>query len=123
MISSTILKSTLVDDNFDEDQAIARLEFIRILLAYACALDFELFQMDVKSAFLNGFIDFEKPDHVYKLKKALYGLNQAPKAWIDKSNDLSLMFESVFVVIICGGLAGASPLLDAGRDPSKDASS
>ena len=52
--------------------------------------------MDVKSAFLNGFIneevyvaqppgfiDFEKPDHVYKLKKALYGLNQDPKAWYD----------------------------------------
>nr|GEU81189.1 putative LRR receptor-like protein kinase [Tanacetum cinerariifolium] len=72
---------------------IARLESIRILLAYACALDFKLFQMDVKSAFLNGFIneevyvaqppgfiDFKKPDHVYKLKKALYGLKQAPKA-------------------------------------------
>ncbi|GJW50697.1 retrovirus-related pol polyprotein from transposon TNT 1-94 [Tanacetum coccineum] len=68
-----------------------------ILLAYACALDFKLFQMDVKSAFLNGFIneevyvaqppgfiDFEKPDHVYKLKKALYGLKQAPKAWYDR---------------------------------------
>ncbi|GJW84591.1 copia protein [Tanacetum coccineum] len=76
---------------------VARLESIRILLAYACALDFKLFQMDVKSAFLNGFIneevyvaqppgfiDFEKPDHVYKLKKALYGLKQAPKAWYDR---------------------------------------
>ncbi|GJU05740.1 retrovirus-related pol polyprotein from transposon TNT 1-94 [Tanacetum coccineum] len=75
------------------DENVARLESIRILLAYACALDFKLFQMDVKSAFLNGFIneevyvaqppgfiDFEKPDHVYKLKKALYGLKQAPKA-------------------------------------------
>ncbi|GJZ49708.1 retrovirus-related pol polyprotein from transposon TNT 1-94 [Tanacetum coccineum] len=63
------------------DENVARLESIRILLAYACALDFKLFQMDVKSAFLNGFIneevyvaqppgfiDFEKPDHVYKLK-------------------------------------------------------
>ncbi|GJU47189.1 retrovirus-related pol polyprotein from transposon TNT 1-94 [Tanacetum coccineum] len=78
-------------------QLIARLESIRILLAYACALDFKLFQMDVKSAFLNGFIneevyvaqppgfiDFKKPDHVYKLKKALYGLKQAPKAWYDR---------------------------------------
>ncbi|GJR15688.1 retrovirus-related pol polyprotein from transposon TNT 1-94 [Tanacetum coccineum] len=56
-----------------------------------------LFQMDIKSAFLNslinkevyvaqppGFTDFEKPDHVYKLKKALYGLKQAPKAWYDR---------------------------------------
>nr|GEU92644.1 retrovirus-related Pol polyprotein from transposon TNT 1-94 [Tanacetum cinerariifolium] len=76
------------DIDYDETYApIARLESIRILLAYACALDFKLFQMDVKSAFLNGcineevyvaqpprFIDFKKPDHVYKLKKALYGL-------------------------------------------------
>ncbi|GKA87196.1 retrovirus-related pol polyprotein from transposon TNT 1-94 [Tanacetum coccineum] len=84
--------------DYDETYApVARLESIRILLAYACALDFKLFQMDVKSAFLNGFIneevyvaqppgfiDFEKPDHVYKLKKALYGLKQAPKAWYDR---------------------------------------
>ncbi|GJY70053.1 retrovirus-related pol polyprotein from transposon TNT 1-94 [Tanacetum coccineum] len=80
--------------DYDETYApVARLESIRILLAYACALYFKLFQMDVKSAFLNGFIngevyvaqppgfiDFEKPDHVYKLKKALYGVKQAPKA-------------------------------------------
>ncbi|GKB04577.1 retrovirus-related pol polyprotein from transposon TNT 1-94 [Tanacetum coccineum] len=80
--------------DYDETYApVARLESIRNLLAYACALDFKLFQMDVKSAFLNGFIneevyvaqllgfiDFEKPDHVYKLKKALYGLKQVPKA-------------------------------------------
>nr|GEY30427.1 copia protein [Tanacetum cinerariifolium] len=83
--------------DYDETYAsVARLESIRILLAYACALDFILFQMDVKSAFLNGFIneevyvtqpprfiDFEKPNHVYKLKIALYGLKQAPKAWTD----------------------------------------
>ncbi|GKB43464.1 retrovirus-related pol polyprotein from transposon TNT 1-94, partial [Tanacetum coccineum] len=80
--------------DFDETYApVARLESIRILLGYACAHDFKLFQMDVKSAFLNGFIneelyvaqppgfvDFEKPNHVFKLKKALYGLKQAPKA-------------------------------------------
>ncbi|GKB20381.1 retrovirus-related pol polyprotein from transposon TNT 1-94 [Tanacetum coccineum] len=79
--------------DYDETYApVARFESIRILLAYACALDFKLFQMDVKSAFLNGFmneevyvaqilgfIDFEKPDHVYKQKKALYGLKQEPK--------------------------------------------
>nr|GEU31573.1 retrovirus-related Pol polyprotein from transposon TNT 1-94 [Tanacetum cinerariifolium] len=72
---------------------VARLESISILLAYACALDFKLFQMDVKSAFLNGvineevyvaqpsgFIDFAKPNHVYRLKKGLYGLKQAHKA-------------------------------------------
>ncbi|GJT45085.1 retrovirus-related pol polyprotein from transposon TNT 1-94 [Tanacetum coccineum] len=84
--------------DYDETYApVARLESIRILLAYARALDFKLFQMDVKSAFLNGFIneevyvaqpsgfiDFENPDHVYKLKKAFYGLKQAPKAWYDR---------------------------------------
>ncbi|GJT98929.1 copia protein [Tanacetum coccineum] len=84
--------------DYDEIYApVARLESIRILLAYACALDFKLFQMDVKSAFLTdfineevyvaqppGFIDFAKPNHVYRLKKALYGLKQAPKAWYDR---------------------------------------
>ncbi|GJT88959.1 retrovirus-related pol polyprotein from transposon TNT 1-94 [Tanacetum coccineum] len=84
--------------DYDETYApVARLESIRILQAYACALDFKLYQMDVKSAFLNGiineevyvaqplgFIDFEKQDHVYKLKKALYDLKQAPKAWYDR---------------------------------------
>nr|GEV93335.1 retrovirus-related Pol polyprotein from transposon TNT 1-94 [Tanacetum cinerariifolium] len=83
--------------DYDETYApVARLESIRIFLAYACALDFKSFQMDVKSAFLNGFIneevyvaqpsgfiDFVKPNHVYRLKKALYGLKQAPKAWPD----------------------------------------
>ncbi|GJS97253.1 copia protein [Tanacetum coccineum] len=80
--------------DYDETYApVTCLESIRILLDYACALDFKLFQLDIKSAFLNGFIneevyvaqplrfiDYEKPDHVYKLKKALCGLKQAPKA-------------------------------------------
>ncbi|GKA25507.1 retrovirus-related pol polyprotein from transposon TNT 1-94 [Tanacetum coccineum] len=61
------------------------------------AQDFKSFQMDVKSPFLNGFInedvyvaqppgfvDFTKPNHVYRLKKALYRLKQAPKAWYDR---------------------------------------
>nr|GEW56909.1 retrovirus-related Pol polyprotein from transposon TNT 1-94 [Tanacetum cinerariifolium] len=87
--------------DYDENYAlIARLESIRILLAYFCALDFKLFQMDVKSVFLNGFIneevyvaqpsgfiDFEKPNYVYKLKKALYGLKHSPKAWYDRLKD------------------------------------
>ncbi|GKA82501.1 retrovirus-related pol polyprotein from transposon TNT 1-94 [Tanacetum coccineum] len=86
--------------DFDETYAhVARLESIRILLAYACAHDFKLFQMDVKSAFLNSFInkevyvaqppsfvDFERPNHVFKHKKALYGLKQAPKAWYERLN-------------------------------------
>jgi hypothetical protein len=73
--------------------SVARLEAIRILLAYACAHNIKLYQMDVKSVFLNGYIDEEvyveqpssfkddkKPNHMYKLKKALYGLKQAPRA-------------------------------------------
>ncbi|GKE60995.1 retrovirus-related pol polyprotein from transposon TNT 1-94, partial [Tanacetum coccineum] len=84
--------------DYDETYAlVARLELIRILLAIACANDFKLYQMDAKSDFLNGFInedvyvaqppgfiDFAKPNYVYKLKKALYGLKQAPKAWYDR---------------------------------------
>ncbi|GKC74967.1 retrovirus-related pol polyprotein from transposon TNT 1-94 [Tanacetum coccineum] len=87
--------------DYDETYApVARLESIRILLAYACALDFKLFQIDVKSAFLNGFINeevymaqplgfinFAKPNQVYKLKKVLYGLKQAPKACCDRLED------------------------------------
>ncbi|CAM8997862.1 unnamed protein product [Rhodiola kirilowii] len=76
---------------------VARLEAIRLLLALACHLKFKLFQMDVKSAFLNGLLNEEvyvaqlkgfedphHPDHVYRLKKALYGLKQAPRAWYER---------------------------------------
>jgi hypothetical protein len=73
---------------------VARLETIRILLAFVASKGFKLYQMDVKSAFLNGVIqeevyvrqppDFESPKYpnrVYKLSKALYGLKQALRAW------------------------------------------
>jgi hypothetical protein len=80
--------------DFGETYApVARLESIRILLAYAAHYDFKLYQMDVKSAFLNGplselvyveqppgFEDPQFPDYVYKLHKALYGLKQTPRA-------------------------------------------
>jgi hypothetical protein len=72
---------------------VARLESIRILLAYVAHHSFKLFQMDMKSAFLNepikdkvymeqlpGFKDDMCPNHVYRLSKALYGLKQAPRA-------------------------------------------
>ncbi|GJS91104.1 retrovirus-related pol polyprotein from transposon TNT 1-94 [Tanacetum coccineum] len=103
---STRNKARLVAQGYNQQEGIdydktyapvARLESIRILLAIAYANDFKLYQMDVKSAFLNGcineevyvsqplgFIDFQKPNYVYKLKKALYGLKQAPKAWYDR---------------------------------------
>ena len=84
--------------DFDETFApVARLESIRLLLSIACLIGFRLFQMDVKSAFLNGvlneevyveqpkgFEDPHAPNHVYKLDKALYGLKQAPRAWYEK---------------------------------------
>jgi hypothetical protein len=87
--------------DFDETYApVARLESIRILLAYATYHDFKLYQMDVKSAFLNGpvkeevyveqppgFEDSEYPNHVYKLSKVLYGLKQAPRAWYECLRD------------------------------------
>ena len=76
---------------------VARLEVIRIILAFVAHKNIKLFQKDVKSAFLNGFIEEEayvkKPlcfedqtfsDHVFKLKKALYSLKAAPCAWYDR---------------------------------------
>jgi hypothetical protein len=87
--------------DFGETYApVARLELIRILLAYATYHGFKLYQMDVKSAFLNGpikeeiyveqppgFEYSEYPNHVYKLSKALYGLKQAPRAWYECLRD------------------------------------
>jgi hypothetical protein len=87
--------------DFGETYApVARLESIRILLAYATYHGFKLYQMDVKSAFLNGpikeelyveqpsgFEDSEYPNHVYKLSKALYGLKQAPRQWYECLRD------------------------------------
>jgi hypothetical protein len=81
--------------DFDETFApIARLEAIRIFLSYACHKRFKVYQMDVKSCFLNGDLNEEvymeqpegfklssNPDLVCKLKKALYGLKQSPHTW------------------------------------------
>ena len=83
--------------DFDETFApFARIESIRVLLALACHWKFKLYQMDLNSAFLNGFVkgkvyvtqpkgffDLHFPDHMLYLKKALYGLKQAPSAWFD----------------------------------------
>ncbi|GKC83868.1 retrovirus-related pol polyprotein from transposon TNT 1-94 [Tanacetum coccineum] len=81
--------------DFEESFApVARLEAIRIFIAFIAHINMVVYQMDVKTAFLNdilreevyvsqpdGFVDPENPNHVYKLKKALYGLKQAPRAW------------------------------------------
>ncbi|GJX47178.1 putative ribonuclease H-like domain-containing protein [Tanacetum coccineum] len=85
------------EEGIDYDEVfapVARLEAIRIFLAYASYMGFIVYQMDVKSAFLYGKIDEEvyvsqppgfqdpkSPQKVYKVVKALYGLHQAPRAW------------------------------------------
>ena len=99
-------KAKLVAQGFNQEEGIdyeetfalvVSLEAIGMLLTFACFKDFDLYQMDVKIAFLNGFIneevyaeqptDFQSlnfPNHVFKLKKALYGLKQAPRAWYER---------------------------------------
>src|SRR4030066_1498986 len=84
---------------------VARLEAIRLLLSYAVNHGITLYQMDVKSAFMNGVIteevyvkqppgfeDIKHPDYVFKLKKSLYGLKQAPRAWYDRLSNFLLEF-------------------------------
>ena len=83
---------------------VARLEAIRILITYSSHHNIKLYQMDVKSAFLNGLInklvyveqppgfeDPRNPNHIYRLHKALYGLKQAPRTWYDRLRDLLIM--------------------------------
>ncbi|GKB49296.1 retrotransposon protein, putative, unclassified [Tanacetum coccineum] len=83
--------------DFEESFApVARLEAVRIFLAFAAHMNMIVYQIDVKMAFLNDilrkevyvsqldrFVDPDNPNHVYRLKKALYGLKQAPRAWYD----------------------------------------
>ncbi|GKC83293.1 retrovirus-related pol polyprotein from transposon TNT 1-94 [Tanacetum coccineum] len=97
-------KSRLVAQGYNQQEGIAydktfapiaRLEVVRIFLAFATYMNFTVYQMDMKSAFLNrklkeevyveqrpGFESSEFPNHVCKLDKALYGLKQAPRAWV-----------------------------------------
>nr|GEX69857.1 retrovirus-related Pol polyprotein from transposon TNT 1-94 [Tanacetum cinerariifolium] len=81
--------------DFEESFApVARLEAVWNFFAYAARKSFLIYQMDVKTAFLNGplkeevyvaqpdgFVDPDHPENVYRLRKALYGLKQAPRAW------------------------------------------
>ncbi|GKB39870.1 retrovirus-related pol polyprotein from transposon TNT 1-94, partial [Tanacetum coccineum] len=76
--------------------SMARLEAVRIFLAFAAHMNMIVYQMDVKTSFLNGilreevyvsqpdgFVDLDNPNHVYRLKKSLYGMKQAPRVWYD----------------------------------------
>jgi len=105
-------KARLVAKGYNQEKEIefgetyipmARLEVVRLLLAYTCMNGFKLHQIDVKSVFLNGYIDEEVylsqplgfedhkyPDHVYKLKKALYGLKQTPRQWYERLSNFLL---------------------------------
>jgi hypothetical protein len=103
---------------------VACLEALRILLAFSVDKGFKLFQMDVKSAFLNGVLEeevfarqspgFESekyPHRVYKLRKALYGLKQAPRAWYGRLT--GFLFERGFEM---GKVDQTLFLLRQGRD-------
>jgi len=105
-------KARLVAKGYNQEEGIdygepyalvARLEGVRLLLAYTSMNRFKLHQMDVKSAFLNGYIDEEVyvsqpqgfedhkyPNHVFKLKEALYGLKQAPRQWYERLSSFLL---------------------------------
>ncbi|GJY62134.1 retrovirus-related pol polyprotein from transposon TNT 1-94, partial [Tanacetum coccineum] len=109
-------KSRLVTKGYKQEEGIdfkesfalvARLEAIRMFIAYAAHKNITIFQMDVKTAFLNGplkeevyvsqldgFVNPDFLDHVYRFKKALYGLKQAPRAWYDKLS--SFLIENHF---------------------------
>ncbi|KAJ9536732.1 hypothetical protein OSB04_un000117 [Centaurea solstitialis] len=126
-----VAKGYRQQEGIDYDQTfapVARLEAIRMFLAYAAYKDFTVFQMDVKTAFLyghlkeevyvtqpEGFVDPDHPDYVYILDKALYGLKQAPRAWYEElstyllskgfkkgsvDSTLFIMKEGVHIVVI-----------------------
>ncbi|KAJ9547364.1 hypothetical protein OSB04_019907 [Centaurea solstitialis] len=101
-----VAKANRQQEGIDYDETfapVARIEAIRIFLAYAAHKNMTVYKMDVKCAFLNGvlqeevyveqpegFVDPRFPDHVYVLDKALYGLKQAPRAWYETLTDYLL---------------------------------
>ncbi|GKA56566.1 retrovirus-related pol polyprotein from transposon TNT 1-94 [Tanacetum coccineum] len=112
--------------DFEESFAlVARLEAVRIFIAYAAHKSFPIYQMDVKMAFLNGplkeevyvaqpdgFVDPDHPEKVYRLRKALYGLKQAPRAWYDELLNF-LMSKGFTKGESIGTLMAPKPKLDA----------
>nr|GEW11479.1 retrovirus-related Pol polyprotein from transposon TNT 1-94 [Tanacetum cinerariifolium] len=104
-----LLFGPLYDEFFN---AVARLEAVRIFVAYAAHKSFPIYQMDVKMAFLNGplkeevyvaqpdgFVDPDQPEKVYHLIKALYGLKQAPRAWYDEISQFLMSKEAEYVAL------------------------
>ena len=84
-------------DYFETFSPVSKPATIRVILALVVSYGWEIQQVDISNAFLNGdlketvymaqpkgFIDSSRPTHVCNLQKALYGLEQAPRAWFDK---------------------------------------
>nr|GEZ24957.1 copia protein [Tanacetum cinerariifolium] len=101
--------------DFEESFApVARLEAVRIFVAYVAHKSFPIYQMDVKTVFLNGplkeevyvaqpdgFVDPDYPEKVYRLRKALYGLKQAPRAWKTRKREMNMQRLSQVQRISC----------------------
>nr|GEU47761.1 integrase, catalytic region, zinc finger, CCHC-type, peptidase aspartic, catalytic [Tanacetum cinerariifolium] len=96
MYKDALTQSYWIEAMQEELNEFERLEAIRIFLAFAAHMNMVVYQMDVKTMFLNGnmreevyvsqpdgFVDPDNPNYVYKLKKALSGLKQAPRTWYD----------------------------------------
>ncbi|GJV84728.1 copia-type pol polyprotein, partial [Tanacetum coccineum] len=112
--------------DFEESFApVARLEAVLIFVAYVAHKSFPIYQMDVKTAFLNGplkeevyvaqpegFVDPDHPEKVYRLRKALYGLKQAPRAWYDELSNF-LMSKGFTKGQSIGTPMATKPKLDA----------
>ncbi|GJU17361.1 putative ribonuclease H-like domain-containing protein [Tanacetum coccineum] len=108
------------EEGIDYDEVfapVARIEAIRLFLAYASFMNFLVYQMDVKSAFLYGtieeevyvsqplgFVDPKFPEKVYKVEKALYGLHQAPRAWYETLSTIAGDIDSTEMDIIFGSI-------------------
>nr|GEU89479.1 putative ribonuclease H-like domain-containing protein [Tanacetum cinerariifolium] len=119
IMSPTANTASTKDNAVDENilYGFARIEAIRLFLAYASFKDFIVYQMDVKSAFLYGkieeevyvcqpleFEDPEFPDRVYKVEKALYGLHQAPRTWKEMRTEFEKMMHKKFQMSSIGEL-------------------
>nr|GEU93952.1 hypothetical protein [Tanacetum cinerariifolium] len=107
LLQFKLLNGHRQEEGIDYDEVfglVAQIEAIRLFLAYASFMNFNVYQMDVKSSFLYGtieeevyvsqplgFVDPEFPDRVYKVEKALYGLYQAPRAWSLSTECVQLM--------------------------------
>nr|GEV68265.1 retrovirus-related Pol polyprotein from transposon TNT 1-94 [Tanacetum cinerariifolium] len=110
-----VAKGYAQEDGIDFEESfalVACLEAVRIFVAYAAHKSFPIYQMDVKTAFLNGplkeevylaqpdgFVDPGHPEKVYRLRKALYGLKQAPRAWYDELLNFLISIEAEYVAL------------------------